>query len=314
MGRGRRVRKEHFGVLGGTAEEYMALQRVVRSPKTAERVQYVMREFLEYCEQEGIQRVQQLTRPVLLKWVEHLKQTRSNPSTVWTHTSTVKAFLNWCVKEDLLDMNPIKPGDFPSKPKPYPKPLTIGEVEHLIKTADGKHWIQKRNVAILTVLLHCGCRRNELLQMKVGDVERGYSVVTQKGGRQHRMNLNEECILAIQSYLRAYRIQTARRPGPDDPLWMALGDKPLRPDGVRIFFSRLSEESGIHVWCHRMRATMATLHLARGASTETVRQALGHSSLNTIYAYSKLANEDLAKLLDQTSPVKMLKMFKKRQQ
>jgi len=56
-----------------------------------------------------------------------------------------------------------------------------------------------------------------------------------------------------------------------------------------------------------MRATSATLRLASGASTELVRKALCHRSETAIRHYVSFAEDDVARLLDETSPLNLLK-------
>ncbi len=286
--------------------DYLLVCRVSKSAKSVQRAEYALHTLMQWCHQRGITALHQLTRSELLTWCLALQQQPLSAQTVWTLTSTVRAFLNWCVTEDYLAHPPLKPGDFPSKPKPQPKPLSVAEVDRLLALADGKHWLQKRNHAMLTVLLHCGCRRSELLQMTAGDVERGFSLVVQKGGRPHTLHLNNECVQAIQSYLRALRRQKHVSLKPEDALWRANDGSPLTENAVRLLFARLSRQFGQRVWCHRMRATSATLHLANKQSTEAVRLMLGHSDSRSIQSYVQLAQADLARLLDETSPLKLL--------
>lgn len=298
---------ERLITLEQSAQDYLLILRVSRSPKSVERADYSLRRLLQWCNERGIVYLRDLTRRELLTWSLALQQGSLSKSTVWTLTSTVKAFLRWCEQEQLIPASPLKRGDFPSKPRPAPKPLTLEEIRQLLRFLDGKHWLDKRNVALVKVLLDSGCRRGELVQMKAGDVERGYSLVQQKGGRQHVIHLSADCVKAVQAYLHALQVQEGIRLEPEEPLWLSRRHEPLTGDAVRLLFQRWSEQTGIHLHAHKLRHTSATLRLASGASTEVVRTALGHSDLRSIQSYVKLAQVDARKLLEETSPLRMLK-------
>ncbi len=300
-------RQDRLVTLREAVDDYLLVTRVSKSAKTLQRASYCLSKLLAWCNAQGITNLNHLTRRHLLTWSLSLQQEPLSRQTVWTLTSTVKAFLRWCEEEGLIASTPLKRGDFPSKPKPAPQPLTVGEIRTVLKQVDGKDWLAKRDVAILTVLLHTGCRRGELLQMRVGDVERGFSLVTQKGGRQHVLHLNEDCVKAIQNYLRALRLQRGIRLEAQDSLWLSRAGQPLTGNAVRLLFRRLSQQTGLHLYAHRMRHTSATLRLASGASTEVVRLALGHADTRSILSYVKLAQQDAGRLLNETSPLRLLR-------
>lgn len=293
--------------LNQAVEDYLLILRVSKNKKTVERAELSLRRLLVWCSERNITYLQDLTRRELLTWSLALQQMFPNKQTLWTYTSTVKAFLRWCEQERLLPESPLKRGDFPSKPRPAPQPLTVNELKTVIRTADGEDWISKRDVALLTVFLHSGCRRGELLQMKAGDLARGFSLVEQKGGRQHVIHLSADCVKAIQTYLHALQVQKGIRLEPEDCLWVGQRGEPLTGNGVRCIFTRLSEQTGLRLYAHRMRHTSATLRLASGASTEVVRLALGHADTRSIQSYVKLAQVDASRLLEETSPLKLLK-------
>lgn len=298
---------ERLVTLEQAVQDYLLIQRVARSQKSVQRADYSLKKLLQWCSERNITCLQDLTRRELLTWSLFLQQQNLSKSTVWTLTSTVKAFLRWCEQEQLIPASPLKRGDFPSKPRPAPEPLTVEEVQRLLRFLDGKHWLAKRNVALVKVFLDTGCRRGELVQMKAGDVERGYSLVQQKGGRQHVIHLSGDCVKAVQSYLHALQMQAGIRLEAEDYLWLGRYGEPLTGNAVRLLFQRWSERTGIHLHAHRMRHTSATLRLVSGASTEVVRLALGHSDVRSIQSYVKLAQVDASRLLDETSPLKLLK-------
>lgn len=288
--------------------EYITALRITRKPRTVEHARQYLRKFVQWCKQQGVQKVKDLNRSHIRNWQVHLLEQYDRRATVWSINCDVRAFLNWCVNEGFLDEPPFRQGDFVPKPKPEPKPLTSDEVCQILHTLeDESGWIAARDRAIIAVLLYTGMRRGELLQMKVGDLDRQPIIVRQKGDRSHAVYLDDETISVILRYLRLYARNTGHRLGKDDALWRSPGNKPLSANGLRLMMERLSKRSGVKVWCHRLRATSATLRLAAGASTAAVREQLGHSDLRSVEHYVRLAESDLQRILYETSPLRWIR-------
>lgn len=288
-------------------KEYITALRVTRKPRTVSHAQQYLRKFTEWCKAQGVQKVRDLTRSHIREWQVYLLDQYESRATVWSINCDVRAFLHWCVNEGILDEPPFRQGDFVPKPKPQPKPLTLNEVAQVMNALESESgWLAARDRAIVTTLLTTGMRRGELLQLRVGDLDHRPVIVRQKGDRSHAVYLDDATVACILRYLRLYARETGHRLGKEDALWRSPGNKPLTANGLRLMMQRLSERSGVHVWCHRFRATSATLRLAAGAPTEAVREQLGHSDLRSVEHYVKLAESDLRRILDETSPLKLL--------
>ncbi|MFN4032958.1 MAG: tyrosine-type recombinase/integrase [Fimbriimonadales bacterium] len=222
-------------------------------------------------------------------------------------------FLRWCESEGLLPPI-VREGDLPPPPPPQPNPMGVQELQRLLTAASqGEGWVAKRNHAVVATLLDAGVRRAELLQFKVRDGLAGVAVVKQKGNRFHRVYLSEATQRAIRAYIRAYTRETGRQLEPDDLLWRGVGGQPLSGDALRTLFRKLSQRVGERVYAHRLRSTSITLRLALGASTELVREAVGHADERSLAYYAKLAETDKARLLRETSPLNLLTGRKRRE-
>lgn len=289
--------------------EYLDTMRISRKPQTVEHAERTLQRFGQWCLDNGITTAQQIDRHAVRRFILFLMQIYRNRHTLWSYCCDLRAFLNWLVREEILPEPPYKRGDFPPKPKPRPEPLSVSDVQKLLRACeDAKHtWITARNRALIYTFLHTGMRRGELVQMRVMDVDRQTFTVTQKFDRQHVVHLNPDCVAEIRKYLRLYARQTGRHLQPEDALWWSNTGRPLNGWGLQTVFRRLSEKSGVKVHCHQLRATSATLRLAIGGSTELVRTALGHENDRSIAHYVKLAQTDIGRLLDETSPLRLLR-------
>ncbi|MCS7300876.1 MAG: site-specific integrase [Fimbriimonadales bacterium] len=217
----------------------------------------------------------------------------------------------WAVEEGYLDTMPLKSKELPKQPPPRPEPLSIEELHTLMRTLQvwqeyyaliGRAWLCLRDRAIIITLLETGCRVSELVQIRVGDVAQGYADVIQKGGRPHRLLFTTPCLEAMHAYLAACPFALA----PSDLLWRTHDNRPVDAKRLAFILAKWGRRAGVHLYPHRFRDTSATLRLAAGAPTEVVRRALGHSSEMMIRHYIRLSDLQQRRLLEATSPTRLL--------
>ena len=83
--------------------------------------------------------------------------------------------------------------------------------------------------------------------------------------------------------------------------------------GLQRDLRRWGRKVGVYpLSVHRLRKTCATLRLARGAPTESVRKLLGHSTDRVLRHYAALSDKQQAELLEQTSPLSHIAKRKRR--
>jgi site-specific recombinase XerD len=201
---------------------------------------------------------------------------RSSASYAATHYRRLQQFFRWLVDEGELDDNPMRrlaPPKVPDKPVPV---LTEPTVRALLAAADGKTFEQRRDTAILRVLLDCGVRAGELTGMRVDDVDFDYQVITVlgKGRRLRSVPFGAKTSQALDRYLRVRRRhQHAELP----VLWVGVKG-PLTSSGVQQMVNRLCRRAGVgHVHLHQFRHTAASEWLALGGQEGDLERLMGWS-------------------------------------
>ncbi len=297
----------HAGVaIQEAAAEYLLHLHAVRNAQTAQQAHYLMQHFVRYCHAHNLHTLEQLSRREWLRFLHALRQSDFAEWTVRGIASVVGRFLKWCAEEGLM-ASIVRPGDLPKPPAPNPQPMSVEQIQRVLQAFQGNSWVDKRNRALVVCALDTGLRRAELLQMTVEHAHTGVVVVRQKGNRFHSVYLTGETQQAIRAYLRAFTFSTGTRLNPNDLLWRSVGGGVMTGNAVRCVFRRLSDALGERVYAHRLRATSITLRLALGASTEVVRDAVGHTDDRSLRHYAKLAETDRARLLRETSPLRALR-------
>jgi len=309
---------DSFGVADEVAQlidGYLLYRRAVVSANTAATDERLLRYLRDYLTTPDAQRHAQL-RPLFLGflgWLRTLRESRS-VATLNAVCERVRAMLHWAHDEGLIAEIPLRRKETIRRPEPTPDPLSEDQIRKLLRPLERRtDWISLRRLAILTVCLECGPRRGELLQMRYGDLKQGQSRVRQKGDRPHVIMLTRQALQACRRYVDAYRTQTGRKLEPTDALWRSAAGLPLQADDLQRDLRRWGRKVGVQpLSVHRLRKTCATLRLAHGAPTESVRKLLGHSTDRVLRHYAALSDKQQAELLEQTSPISHITKRKRR--
>lgn len=222
--------------------------------------------------------IDNLNRGNVREWMAHLNETGMSPNTRKTRFRGLYRFCEWCVDEDELEANPMKKLRTPQeKPKPVPV-VSDEDLRELLNTCRGKSFADRRDAAMLRVLIDCGVRVGELCNMGHGpdvlNLDAGSALVTGKTGTRF-VYLSDKTIQALDRYLRMRR---GHRWASLPVLW--LGERgALTPDGVRERLNVRTDQAGIdHIHPHQLRHTWANDFLAHGGQEREAMRLAGWSS------------------------------------
>lgn len=165
-----------------------------------------------------------------------------------------------------------------------------------------------RDRALLLVLLDTGLRIGECARLTAQDVDMvtGEVFVAPYGSGQktksRRVYLGKTARRAVWVYMseRTYR--------PDDPLWVS-GDRAMTANAMQRIIKRLGERAGIrHIHPHLFRHTFAVQFLRGGGGVFELQRLLGHSSLEMVKHYVRLADADAARAHASAAPADRWKL------
>ncbi len=197
-------------------------------------------------------------------------------STQARYLATVRAFMHW-YGEPIDDLK-IK------APRPLPQYVEDNQIEDLRSVIRGKRSHRKsieRDLLILELYLKTGMRRNELAELKVGDVHSDFIMVLKgKGGRDRMIPLTPDIARRLNSFVKD-------RP-PDESVFELTG----RSIGNKFYvFARKAGQKSIHT--HSLRHKYATDLLESGANIRIVQRLLGHADLDTTQVYLAITDDSL---------------------
>mgnify|MGYP000847547108 CR=1 FL=1 len=237
------------------------------------------------------------------------------PKTVLNAWVALSSFWTWAAKE-FGYRHIMREVD---KPKARPKPMlpySEEEVRRLLDAVarmrayspaseqhvDGRRPTAYRDIAIMLVLLDCGLRASELCALAYRDYDRKQgrlSVRHGKGDKPRVVFIGQSAQRALWRYLVS---RDELRPA--DPLF-ARSDNggPMERNGLRMMIERAGARAGVPGACaHRFRHTFAVNYLRNGGNIAALQDMLGHSTLEMVRRYARLAEVDLAQAQKRASP------------
>ena len=261
------------------------LQRRNYSQRTAECYLRVVEEFARYFDRPP----DQLGLEQIREYQAHLFTDRKlDANTVCQHLSALRFFFNRTLKRNFS----VEETPFPKRAIRLPDILSREEVQRLIESASSplhRVW--------LLVLYATGMRREELVQLKVNNIDSARMLIhiqQGKGQKDRDVMLSPILLKELREYWR--RID----PKPKTYLFPGGGrahstDVPMSAKSVFFAVKQAAKNAGLrkHVHPHTLRHCFATHLLESGADLRTIQLLLGHADLKTTSRYLHMSEAHL---------------------
>ena len=213
--------------------------------------------------------------------------------------SGLRGFFRYLLREGVIASDPTLQVDLPQLGRPLPKSLSEADVEALLAAPESDDPLGLRDRAMLEVLYACGLRVNELVGLRLEqlNLRQGVVRVFGKGSKERLVPLGEEAIVWLERYLAGARsLLLGGRPS--DVLFPSLrGEQMTR----QTFWHRIKHHARVagidkSLSPHTLRHAFATHLLNHGADLRVVQMLLGHSDLSTTQIYTHIARARLQEL------------------
>ena len=262
------------------------LQRRNLSPITTRIYLRAVEEFAQY-----FKRPPDRLRP------EHIRQYQAHliadrklgAMSVTQHHSALRFFfLNTLKRPWMVADMPV-----PKRPFRLPEVLSREEVERLVECAASP----LHRIWLLT-LYATGMRREELVQLRIDDIDSGRMVIhirQGKGKKDRDVMLSPRLLEELRTYWRS------ANPKPKTILFPGKGpnqnrDVPIDSRSVYDAVQQAAKRAGLdkRVHTHTLRHCFATHLLETGADIRTIQLLLGHADLKTTSRYLHLSERHLS--------------------
>jgi site-specific recombinase XerD len=227
-------------------------------------------------------------------WLSSLLESGTASSTVVTRFRCLQQWFKWLLAEDEIERNPMERLKAPKQQeKPVPV-FTDNELVSLLDECAGRDWLDRRDTAIIRLLIDTGMRLGELVSVATVDLDLDASVVivTGKGDRKRIVPFGAKTTQAIDRYLRV----RARRPHADMPaLWLSRRGA-LTDEGVSVMLRARGKAAGVaNVHAHRFRHTAAHRWLTLGGQEQDLMAIAGWRSRQMLARYGASAAAERAR-------------------
>ena len=243
---------------------------------------------------------------MIRSYLAHLRAAGRSRSTMARKLASLRTFLKYLVREEIMEDNPAADMRTPRKEKRLPTVLDEAQVRRLIEQPDTSTFLGLRDRAILEILYSTGIRASELVGANIEDADLIGEVIKVRGKRKKERlaHLGSYATAAINDYLDARRLQP-RAPMFDkralilNRFGTRLSDRSLRRT-INKYFRQAALL--LKVTPHTLRHSFATHLLDRGADLRSVQELLGHESLQTTQIYTHVSTERLKKVYEKAHP------------
>jgi len=285
------------------------------SPATLHRRESDIRRFVGWCDERGIDRPQNVTKPILegyQKYLFYYRQANGEPlsSTSRNHYITsVKQFFKWLTQENHLLYNPASELFVPRQSVSLPIVLTIEEIEQLMLQPDVQTPYGLRDRAILEVLYSTGIRRSELCSLQLHNISLAQLTLYVrhgKGGKDRLLPLGARAGQWLETYLRKVRPHLLLDIN-EQTLFLNDYGAPFSDNKLGDRVKRFLRNSGVKAIgsCHLLRHAMATHMLENGADIRYIQAMLGHADLTSTQMYTHVSIRKLQEIHTATHPARL---------
>lgn len=254
--------------------------------KTLEYYERTLKMFLDFCSPD--MDIEDLDILLFKSYQLHLLETRDiNKISVRTYARAVKVFYRWLYFEDYIDID-INKLNLMKANKEVILPLTNQEVKNLLSLYDNSTMISCRNRCIIMLMIDCGLRLGEVVNLKCSDLDiiNSYLVINGKGSKQRVVPFGS----AVSAQLSAYNSYRNNIDVNTDSLFITQRKTPITHNTIKMLFARIKKKKGFsRIYPHLLRHTFATNYIYNGGNLEVLRVLMGHSTINITQIYIHLA-------------------------
>jgi site-specific recombinase XerD len=219
---------------------------------------------------------------------------RRAPETVATRYRRLRVLYRWLEEEEEIAASPIarmRPPIVPEQPVPV---VPEDGLRRLLAACAGKSFEDRRDTALILLLVDVGPRRAELMGLTVADVDFDLDVllVLGKGRRERALPFGRKSSVVLDRYLRV----RARHKDAGLP-WLWLGRKgQLTEWGLVMMLRRRGGQAGLPgLYPHQLRHTFAHEWLALGGNETDLMRLAGWKSRVMLQRYGASAADARAR-------------------
>jgi integrase/recombinase XerC len=260
--------------------------------------------FRNFCiEEYGSQDLLIIHYPQIRSWIVQLVDSGITNRSVNRKVSSLKSFYKFLQKTKQIEDTPLRKHQSLKVSKRVQVPFSEKEISNVIGNLEkAEDFKSMRNKLIVELFYSTGIRRNELINIKINDIDFSNGTLKVLGKRNKERYI--PLITIVQDSIKNYLLERMKVDTVDQYLFLTNGQKKTYPVLVyRIindYFSTVS--SKVKKSPHVLRHSFATHLLNEGADLNSVKELLGHASLASTQVYTHSSLGKIKEVYNQAHP------------
>ena len=286
-----------------------------RSSNTARAYHNAINLFEDYLKSQNISSSSSLsliTMEYFIRFPAWLSQKGYSKKTIGVYIAGIKYFLDWLVINGTISpsynetlrygmavkqINRKRETRLPRTPEKG----SVEKIYEIIHSINSPSPIKERNIALILLLITTGCRNNEIVQLKVKDLDLigRKALVVGKGSKERRVFFNTETAEALDHYWTVRGFREKNNPAfarHDDGTGKKI--QKLTTTSIRNIVDEIVMAAGLDKGTftpHYFRHAFAIKMLQETHDLALVQDLLGHATPASTRVYAKIYPDDLEK-------------------
>lgn len=257
-------------------------------------------DFLEFNDNK----ILNIDKDIVNKYMQYLYDKNVSRATISRRLSSLRSFYNYMYNNGFVDKNYFAMIKNPKKEKSLPKFVKDIDIDKMFMIPDTRNPLGQRNLLIIRMLYATGVRVSELVNICIKDInikERTIRILG-KGNKERIVVFGNNTREILELYLNNGRYKLSK--GNNDYLFLNKDGNKISDRYVRKIIDDIIFKASItmHVSPHMLRHTFATDMLNNGADLVSVKDLLGHESLNTTSIYTHVSDDKIREIYNMAHP------------
>lgn len=224
------------------------------------------------------------------------KTVTNNERAIKRKMSAVRSMYNYYHKTEAINVNPAVQVDMPKLHDKAIVRLDVNEIAELLDAVESGSTLtkdqqrfhiknQKRDLAIMTLLLGTGVRVSECVGLDLQDIDfdNDRIKIVRKGGYEAFVYFGDEVREALKAYLEEREMITGIVEGYENALFLSSRKRRITVRSVEILVKKYSQTVTTmkKITPHKLRSTYGTALYQETGDIYLVADVLGHKDVNT---------------------------------
>ncbi len=266
----------------------------------------ILGSFLRFLEGVGAPSPRETTPNIVRAYFDYLRQRGQSSITINRTYGALRCFFRYLSQERVIPSSPFSLIEKPKMERKLIRPLNMDQVRLLLMQPKTKTYAGFRNWVMMLTMLDTGLRLSEALGLRRDRIDWQASrlSVVGKGDKERVVPFGAAVKKALWDYSQ-WRGDVAGQ----DIFFLDQFGGQICPRHFQIMLKRYGNAGkieGVRVSPHTLRHTFATQYILNGGDAFSLQSMLGHSTLEMVKLYVRLANRDVALQHQRYSPIDRL--------